>query len=250
MALLIITGHKDEKGSADSNSEYLAGYSKCLNEISKFLEHTRPMNSSLKQDIVDHVSEKLKGQLTCPEKMDVEATTIPVLPNIITRSDSVTSDEAIDLRLNTNEQVEDEHLHKSKLNTEQTQQSITVTGIQNATTPMGLVCGGQVMLLVHFPQTMQPSVTSHPINQSKTISSTMTSYPISQTHNLSHAPVLYPSSQMQNMLPLFGVQTLPTVSPEVLDTNARVILAGSDQKLGPIRDDQNNTQNGNHWRPW
>ncbi|KAL4221331.1 hypothetical protein ACF0H5_019592 [Mactra antiquata] len=237
-------GQKEREESAD-NAEYFAGYSKCLHEISKFLENTRPVNSTLRKDIVEHMSEQLKGRLQSSDDNNVNEQKEKLGSNIQQTEEAVKTEEAIDLRTQNNANTS----QVSSLNSEpQSNHNITFTGIQNTSAPIGLMCGGQIMLLVQIPPQQTP-MTSYQINQSQIVTVPMTSYPLVQSQNVSNTTMPSQSNQPQNDLPLFGAQTAH-ISSEKRNDQSSLTYSASASANTAVRSEQSNCLNKSHWRPW
>lgn len=232
----------------DDQSEYLAGYSKCLGEISNFLEHTRPSSSTLKRDIVDHVSEKLKSHLPQDNVPEHKYEKLPI-PQLCKQVSTVDTAVGVRVREKTSvavcEQIVDSINEKPN--------SVTHS------TPIGVLCGGQMVLLVQLPHTVTSQHTqiqhTNSVSQSnnilpmigvQTISMTSQFQPSSLT---SHQQILYTDINRNESNTHY---TKPIALPQVYETNvpAKKADCGNTGVLNPVTQNSNEFKHENHWRPW
>lgn len=230
--------------------DYVAGYSKCLSEISKFLEHTKPEHYTLQQDIVDHVSEKLRSRIGKDARLGQTIKKLPITPLCKTSPEQkCLPEEAMDLRIGNCDSTEQgKAISVDSVNTKElTNQKPLSDLLVNQSTPIGLLCGGQVMLLVQLPQTGT--------SQSITVQNVQS------------------VNQSQNSLPMIGIQPLSLTSQPQLtqftgrnDPNSYYPTSTvqpkalvSDNQFQPLQNKnsthsviQNNSgfEHKQHWRPW
>lgn len=235
--------------TTDDNLDYVAGYSKCLSEISKFLEQTRPEHYTLQQDLLGHVSEKLRHHLTKEEKQG-HTKNMPISPVCKpTHKQKCQSEEAIDLSVSNVNSTEQDIVTTadSKTPKELTSLKPATDQLVNHSTPVGLLCGGQVMLLVQIPQ----SLTSQQIqfqdtrflNQLQNSTSMIGIQPLSLTtqpqinqHLNGNDPnSYYTTSVVLPNLPVSNIQFQQTQNESILNHNIQNDSSLDQQK---------------HWRPW
>lgn len=234
----------------EDHLDYVAGYSKCLAEISHFLEETKPSNNSLKQDIVQHVSDKLKTYLIKDNKVETPVRKLPIPPLCKKPKELKSSlEEAIDLsvsvgsteRTNTDKSAATE-VPKELTNHKPEHTENTV----NQSAPLGLLCGGQVMLLVQLPQSVTSQVhvqNFQNINQSNNSIPMMGVQPV---------PISSQAQIFNNQTVCRKDQTLicptPIALPQLMVTGNQVQNHPGGTAVSSTSD--TNGRHDSHWRPW
>lgn len=266
-----LTDVKECNKRRTNEAEYLAGYSKCLREISAFLEQTRTSESSLKKDIVNHVTGKIKKRLTMTETVTEKDNNteeqsvktddqkhVAILPAV--QSQVTTNDTPIDLSskvicstgfvANTTNS-ESAKTSSASSHGEQTFQPHNVYHQP----PVGLLCGGQVMLLVQLPQSVLSQSTPAIAHQHPT-----THTALNHTQQISDIrfPNLNSSFPFQPM-PLintssvasFPQTSIPTAHAQTECETPAGQVHLINFMLPPNNDeDNNNNLKRDHWRPW
>ena len=254
----------------NNEAEYLAGYSKCLAEISSFLEQTRTGEATLKKDIVNHVTEKIKGQLSSiklqpsedqPESTDIKSPDtrlIPIIPSEA-KTGSTNGVQSCDLPVDLSKKVT-EHCESSE---KPESDKVPPSDLSQQTNsicqpyPFGVLCGGQVMLLVQIPQTMTSQQTPAVAHQQPNLPSI--SY--KNSHNNSGLPNFLTSYSSVNSLPTHQANSTEhqqqLIASAPLSTHAQdgvTPIPSGFQLLNLVMPSQNEDNNNNskddHWRPW
>lgn len=238
----------------DDQLDYVAGYSKCLAEISHFLEETKPVNDTLKQDIVEHVSDKLKCYLIKDSKEDTTLRKLPIPPLCKRSKESkIVSDEAMDLSVcvNNNERTDaersaaiDNNVPKELSN--QKTEPATINNI-NQSGPFGLLCGGQVMLLVQLPQSVTSQVQ---IQNFQNINQSQSSIPMVGVQPMSVASQPHILNQTMCRSDQTLICPTPLTFPQVTVTGSQIEKHQSFPPIYPTIQSDSKGKHENHWRPW
>lgn len=168
---------RGQSTSPSDMSSYLAGYTKCLSEISKFLEQNRPSNPALQQRLLEHVLGKIKEQRQNNEtKLPNVPTATVHEPSDFSKITDSPAGEVLDLSAKTSERL-DEDKHKPETpNQDMCCPAQTHGSVPSA--PVGFLCGGKLVLLLQIPQPMMSvyqsvnSVSQPLLSASQTINST------------------------------------------------------------------------------
>lgn len=265
---------KPKEECTKNEAEYLAGYSKCLAEISSFLEQTRTTETNLKKEIVDHVTGKIKGQLLSmqlPSADDVSddsntgactSSLVPIAPSVGSSDSSskvscTLGDQPIDLSKNADLSFKPENLNSQETTKEFSGDPRCQGYSVCQPYPLGLLCGGQVMLLVQLPQSMTSQMTSQSnpavAHQQPVVSSYLNQN--SYTNTVFQNTVSSYQNSGQTAIgasvsgnPLFITNT--TLSAHDGGKHATPPLQFLNCILPPKNEDSNNNTKGEHWRPW
>ncbi|XP_045161252.2 protein hairy-like [Mercenaria mercenaria] len=244
----------EKKSTADDHLNYVAGYSKCLAEISHFLEQTKPANYTLKEDIVEHVSEKLKSHLTKDDRHEQIFKKLPIPPLCKqSKEQKGRVDEAIDLSVSSDErtEMEDENLAVSDNSVSKeitNQKPLTGDTSISQSAPIGLLCGGQVMLLVQLPQSMTSQQVQ--VQNIQTVNQSQSSMPMIGVQPLSvtSQPQIINQTLCRNDQTLY--YTTPLALPQIPVASNQIQRTQSENTIYPNFQNNPDYKHRNHWRPW
>lgn len=269
--LLFFTETKDTvKSSSDGETQYLAGYSKCLAEISTFLEQTRTSESSLQEEIINHVTGKIKNQLSSvcfPGNKDCESSEstseakpkksnlVKIKPAVTSPNDVISNDLPIDLRTKVTDQCDTNKSSTPCLYEQSKGPVLQATYSSSSQIPVGGVGGGQILLLVQLPQSVTSQVTPSLAHQqlacTPLLNQTLSTETKQQTFTSSS---ITPGILKLETSPS-GYVALPANNS--LSAHAQTNSAGTSAGLGVLNlvlpsDNSENSKigQGDHWRPW
>lgn len=158
-------GHTNSGRENSLHKDYIAGYTGCLAEVSKFLTETNEVNSELRETIVEHMSKKIRDcnnndshtKMDTEEKLekkqnDTEKVPIPRDP---TKSVVLKNEKQIPDKEKTGNKNEE----KCVKDTDKTdlRPQLQLNSLQNSSA--GLLCGNQVLLVLQLPPTQNMMLT-------------------------------------------------------------------------------------------